>query len=86
MSSLTVSALKVVYSLKDNFLTCRGDMYIVAIPPFSVFSALSVCFVSSCVQVCLYVLVFRFISILCPCFHDKTHVTVIELHVVYEHV
>ena len=33
ISSLTVSVSKDVYSLKDNFLTCRCDLYITAIPP-----------------------------------------------------
>ena len=72
MSSLTVSAPKDVYSLKDNFLTCRCDLYYCCYSSiFSVFSVLSEYFVSSCVQVSLYVLVFRFTSILCSCFHDK---------------
>ena len=35
-------------------------------------------FVSSCVQVSLYILMFRFISILCLCFHDETHVNVMS--------
>ena len=40
MSSLTVSASKDVYSLKDNFLTCRCDLYVTAIPPPFLFSLL----------------------------------------------
>ena len=33
-----------------------------------------------------YILMFRFISMLWPCFCDKTHFSVVELDVVYEHV
>ena len=40
MSTLTVSVLKDVYSLKDTFLTYRCDLYIAAIPPPFLFSPL----------------------------------------------
>ena len=38
MSSLTVSVSKDVYSLKNNILTCMGDLYIASIPPPFLFS------------------------------------------------
>ena len=60
-------ASKDEYSLKDNFLTCNYCTF----SSFSVFSALNEYFISSCVQVGLYILVFRFITMLCPCFCDK---------------
>ena len=40
MFRLIVSDSKDVYSLKDNFLTCRCDLYITAIPPPFLFSLL----------------------------------------------
>ena len=40
MSSLTGSASRDVYSLKDHFLTCGCDLYIAATPPPFLFSLL----------------------------------------------
>ena len=40
MFRLIVSDSKDVYSLKDNFFTCRCDLYITAIPPPFQFSLL----------------------------------------------
>ena len=73
MFRLIVSDSKDVYSLKDNFLT----LYYHSSSSFPVFSALDEYVVSSSVQVYLYILILRFITILCPCFCDKAHVDVI---------
>ena len=82
------SVLQKMYTLKDNFLTCRFDLYIAAIPPPFLFSLLWVFFIQ---LYTVYILAFRYccsvtFPCLCPCFCDKKHVNVIELDVVYEHV
>ena len=85
MFRLTVSDSKDVYYLKDNFLACRCDLYITAIPPPFLFSMLWMSMLYPAVSR-LYILVLRFIAILCPCFCNKAHVNDTELHMVYEHI
>ena len=86
MFRLIVSDSKDVYSLKDNFLTCRCDLYITAIPPPFLFSLLWMSMLYPAMSRFPFILVLRFITILCPCFCDKAHADVIELHVVYKHI